>query len=186
MSTNPYQSPQAESASLETQPPLRREALKSVRKATLLLTAAGYFNLYVFGCNYYPFRILSPLDVAMIAFQVMGTAAIAIACWFLLLPLLEFTGRLIHNWLSPRSDTQPWSDAIYVSLKPAAKLAVAGVILWVTWVIGFYDFRIDFFVISYAVGIPAHILAACLYVPLLFRWYKLWRSSVPRADSETT
>lgn len=190
MSTNPYQSPQAESVSLETQPPLRREALKSVRVATILLTLAGVFNFYCFCVHGRTLYIGTPtpsmVDLTEFAAGCVGIGLIAVVCWFAFLPVLEFLSRMIHSIVARNTDPKQWDEALYASLKPAALLAIPGMILWFVWVIGFYFLGVNFFVISYAVGIPSHILAACLYVPLLFRWYKLWRSSVPHTDSETS
>lgn len=190
MSTNPYQSPQAESVPPKAPSPLRREALKSLRVATVLLTTAGLFNFVCFyglGRTWYTgSSSISVIDVSEFQAGFLGTALMGVVCWFTVLPVLEFLSRIIHRIASRNPDTGPWQEALYVSLKPAALLAVPGFVLWIIWTIGFYYLDVNFFVISYAVGIPAHILAACLYVPLLFRWYKLWHQNVPRTDSEAS
>ncbi|MBI1247069.1 hypothetical protein GC197_04400 [bacterium] len=178
MPTNPYQSPQADDTPVEVRLSKRQEALDSVRAAAALLTTAGLLN---FGALFSPgfetywhtptFWIVLAVDTILLA----GIGLIVAACWFLLLPTLEFLGGLIRAIIAPSVDRGEWQDAIYVSLKPARLLAIPGTILWVIWVIGLFYLNANFFVISYAVGIPAHILAACLYVPLIVRWYRLWR-----------
>ncbi len=188
MTTNPYQSPQVESTSPEFQVPRRAEALQSVRIATLLLTADGVFNVFAFYHTFTDFYIIvgkgpiyDPREIAVVSFAVI---LVFLASWFLLLPVLEFLGQLLREMLAPRVNREQWNEALYLSLKYAAWLAVPGMILWLAWVIAFYYLRLNFYLISYAVGIPAHILAACVYVPLLYRWFKLWRR--PQADREVT
>lgn len=190
MSTNPYQSPQAEITTSEEGLPLRDAVLKSLRVATLLLTAAWLFNYFCLcfhGRTSYIGQSI-PFTVTVVAFTIgsLMIGLIALVCWFAVLPVLEFVNQTARRMIAPITAPEPWERAFYISLKPAAMLALPGMILWIIWVIGFYLVGVNFYVISYSIGIPAHILAACLYVPLLFRWYKLWRSTVPRADSEAT
>ncbi|PQO39002.1 hypothetical protein C5Y96_03790 [Blastopirellula marina] len=126
------------------------------------------------------------LDLTEFAAGSVGIGLIAVVCWFAFVPVLEFLSRTIRSIVARNTDPKQWDEVLYVSLKPAALLAIPGMILWIIWVTGFYFLGANFFVISYAVGIPSHILAACLYVPLLYRWYKLWDRSVPRPDSEAS
>lgn len=188
MSTNPYQSPQAENATPKAHSPQRKDALKRVRVATFLLTVPGVFNVFCFFAYADPmFRNGGPLsleDLLMLAGCFLETVLVVLACWFLLLPLVEFIGRRIQSFVAPTSDRELWDDTLYRSLRPMPLLAFFGMLLWLAWVVAFYYLKLNFYVISYAVGIPAHILAACLYVPLLYRWVKLWRSPRPTADAE--
>ena len=40
------------------------------------------------------------------------------------------------------------------------------------WVFGFYEMQMNFYVLSWLIGIPAHILGACVYIPLIYGWYR--------------
>ena len=177
MTTNPYQSPQADDTQVVAPLPTRQEGLESIRTATALLSTAGLINfaaLFRPGFEVYwntpTFWIVLAVDTILLA----GIGLIVAACWFLLLPTLEFLGGLIRSIIAPSVNRGEWDNALYASLKPAGLLATFGMILWVIWVVGFFILNANFYVISYAVGIPAHILAACLYVPLIYRWYRLW------------
>lgn len=64
-------------------------------------------------------------------------------------------------------------DALYATFIRSAPYAVAGAILWGIWVFGFYQAKVDFMVLSVPVGILAHGLAAALYLPLIYRWYRI-------------
>ncbi|MHC2068007.1 hypothetical protein ACYFX5_11075 [Bremerella sp. T1] len=181
MSINPYQSPQVNNASITSKPPERQDALKSLRVATVLLTTASLFNIFAFYHTIADFFIIvgtgPTYDSREITMVAVATTLLVVACWFLLLPILEFLAQLIREILATKVDRNAWNDALYRSLKPAAFLAAPGMVLWLTWVFAFYYLRVNFFVISYAVGIPAHILGACLYVPLIVRWYRLYRAT---------
>jgi hypothetical protein len=74
------------------------------------------------------------------------------------------------------TDRAGWLDALHKQLTWAPYLALPGAALWAIWVFGVYQLHVDFRLLSWAVGVPAHLLAACLYVPLLYAWYQLSRS----------
>lgn len=65
----------------------------------------------------------------------------------------------------------------YRSLNSLICVAIPDAALWMVWVFGFYHMHSDFYTISWAVGAPAHLLAACWYVPLVHRWYRLARTA---------
>lgn len=152
--------------------------LGSLRLAILWLLIAGLVNFTAFHLHIKPLPgRQANTSLSNANFEVAGgllaISFLVIACWFALLPLLELITWKIQASFAPSDDPARWVGALYSSLKPAGLLAFLGMTLWALWVYGFYYLRVNFFVISYAIGIPIHILAACLYVPLLFRWYKL-------------
>ena len=180
MSTNPYETPATVSRTADPDSPNRRLAIAAVRKAFVILLAPALFNYYAFDTAAIDSSISPRLQVLFRTTNLIGIAVGAAMIWFLALTVLEFAGRTVRSVVAPDVSTDTWDDALYTSLKPAAYLAVLGAILWGLWVVGFYFVQLDFVMISYGIGIPAHILAACLYVPLVVRWYKLARASAPQ------
>lgn len=185
MSANPYQSPTVESLPPVRQPASRAESRAALHAACLILLAAGLVNYYAFdmrdiaGAGYD-----ARLKTVLRTMNVAGIAVVFLLSWFFALPLLEFFGRVIRALTGRRAALDRWNDALYLSLKPAKYLAVAGAVLWILWVVAFYVADFNFVVISFAVGLPAHLLAACVYVPLAFRWFKLARgdAAAPHRD----
>jgi hypothetical protein len=181
MSANPYQSPVAESLSPDHQLPGRRESLAALHKACLLLLAAGLVNYYAFdmrdiaGAGYD-----ARLKTVVRTMNLVGIAVVFLLSWFFSLPLLQLVARAIRALAGRHVSPDRWNDALYESLKPAAHLSEAGAILWVLWVVAIYYAQLNFVVISFAVGLPAHLLAACVYVPLSVRWFRLARGQGSR------
>lgn len=137
----------------------------------LLIAAAGNvacYNHQVFSGWPNPFQSL--------LFQ--GTnwswlVATSVLIWFWGLALLEWIAGCVHALRSPQTTLEMWKLAVYDSLGLAPLLAILGAITWVVWIAGFYFWNLDFYLISIPVGIVAHLLAAGLYLPLLYRWYQL-------------
>lgn len=182
METNPFQSPSAtdqlkeNSVASQQSPEARRAAEISVRAAILILLVAGLFNFYAF--DHAIIGTIIPPRVHMVV-RVIGLveiATITVLSWILLVPMLEGLGRFVRHLTGRRSEVAAWNDAVYRSLQPAVYLAIPGAIVWGIWVYGFYFAHFDFLILSYAVGIPAHLLAAALYLPLIIRWYTLART----------
>ncbi len=185
MSTNPYESPATVNRTADSHLPNRRSALAAFRTAFVILLTPALFNYYAFDTDAIGGGIPPILQAAYRTTNLVGIAVGSFLIWFFALPVLEAASRTIRNVVARDASTDRWVDALYMSLKPAAYLAVPGAILWALWVVGFYFLQLDFVMISYGVGIPAHILAACLYVPLLIRWYRLSRSELPAQRHRT-
>ena len=180
MSANPYRSPTVESLPPVRQPAGRVESLAALHTACLILLAAGLVNYYAFDMRHiagagYDAR----LKTLVRTMHLVGIALVFLLSWFFALPLLELVGRAIRALVGHRGSLDRWNDALYLSLKPARQLAAAGAILWILWVGAFYVAHFNFVVISFVVGLPAHLLAACVYVPLAVRWFKLARGDAP-------
>jgi hypothetical protein len=102
-----------------------------------------------------------------------------VSIWFWGLILLERIATLIY-WVVRRkrvcrSTLQQWKQQFYQALQRGPNLAFLGAILWVIWIVAIYSLQLDFFSVSLPIGIAAHILAACLYLPLFYSWYRLER-----------
>ena len=185
MSTNPYESPAVANHTADSHLPNRRSALAAFRTAFLILLAPALFNYYAFDTHAISGGIPPILQAVYRTTNLVGIVVGSTFIWFFALPVLEAVARTIRNVVARDASTDSWDGALYVSLKPAVYLAVPGAILWVLWVVGFYFLQLDFVMISYGVGIPAHVLAACLYVPLLIRWYRLSRTGLPAQRHRT-
>ena len=177
---NPYQV----TADLEPAPvsPLRRSALGSLRASWMILLPAALFNHLAFdpGALMGPWTPTGGLSLLRVA-NLLGFITGSVAIWFWLLPLLENVALLIRRVVASRTLRPAWLEALYRSLRPAGFLALPGTVIWALWVVGFYYLKIDFVLISVMAAIPAHLLAACLYLPLLFRWGQLWWQARPHA-----
>ena len=189
MNTNPYESP----ATVAQAPDLeevgselaiaKRTAMRSVWAAILILLVAGLFNYYAFDQVIIAEKVAPRLQVTVRVINLTGIVTITLVAWFLLVPALETLGRWGRYLTGEKAPVAAWSEALYRSLRPAFYLAIPGAILWAIWVMGFYFVHLDFFVLSIGVGVPAHLLAAVLYLPLLVRWYLLARSRSERQPS---
>jgi hypothetical protein len=131
--------------------------------------------------NYWAFDALavSPLsaDLARLfrTLNLLGLAFAFALIWLFGLVALERIAGLVRRVFANEIDRDQWLAVLHKRLTRAPYLAIPGAALWGIWVFGFYDLRIGFQTISWSVGVPAHLLAACLYLPLIHDWYQLAR-----------
>ncbi len=176
MDTNPYESPvsPAENTASDDSPD-RKAARLSLRVCLIILLLPGLYNYACFDS-----QLIGPLppDLRFLlrAFNLAGIAMVSVSIWFFGLLILEVLTKLVHSSLSRSSDLAAWNESLYVTFRRAPYFAVAGSVLWIIWVYGFYETPISFYAISYPIGILAHLLAAGLYVPLFRRWYHIRRA----------
>ncbi len=181
--TNPYQSPAVTSHTTTSSQgdamtiAQRRSAVVSVRIAILLLLVSGLFNYYAFDTFVIGNAMPAGFHTFLRVINLGGIFAVTALSWFLLVPGLEVLARFVRHLSGRQSTVSQWNEAIYRSLRPAAYLAIPGTILWGIWVAGFYFGQLNFTLLSLAIGVPAHLLAAGLYVPLIVRWYLLARTT---------
>jgi hypothetical protein len=179
MSLNPYESPpllpDEAMAGIAID---RTTGLKATRTIYWILLLPALLNELAFlhselRGNYQ----LGGLEV-LILLTVLG---VWVAIWIVITSLVYFGGfyliellaRGLRFLFAPKVSPGAWNHVLYTSLHASIKLVISGAILWAIWVIGFYVLEIDFYVISWLIGVPAHILGACFYVPLLYKWYRL-------------
>ncbi len=173
MHLNPYQSPTTYDRAVSW--PAREQALWRFRMAFLVLLVGALWN-------YCAFDAIATEDMPAgfaLVMRVINTLAFiggSLLIWFLALPFLEGIAAIVRNLAARHTDPQAWNEVLYRALNRTLLLAIPGSLLWIVWVWGFYLAQVDFFVISWAIGVPAHLLGACLYVPLLVGWYRLARN----------
>jgi hypothetical protein len=181
MIENPYQPPTSMSqpaertAALRTESaPQRAAALFHVRLILGILLVPAIYNIFRFS---YPSPAISPIPVGMsnlfFAGNLLGLIASSSLVYFFGLSFFEAITRASHAIFSRQPTLPWWLDALYATFIRSAPYAVAGAILWGIWVFGFYQAKVDFMVLSVPVGILAHGLAAALYLPLIYRWYRI-------------
>ena len=172
MTENPYEPPKSQTRLRYAESRLKKQARLSLRLAATILFLPAIYNYWEFDA-----QEVSPLpdDLAKLcrAVNILGIAVSAVVIWFLRLPVLEALARLLRALFASATDRSTWEDVLYQSMPRMIYLAVPGAALWTFWVFAIYQRDSDFHTISWAVGIPAHLLAACWYVPLLHRWYRL-------------
>ncbi|KAA5546222.1 hypothetical protein FYK55_04855 [Roseiconus nitratireducens] len=183
MQVNPYQPSSIDSADTEVGPE-RDRALASLRLAFLILLAPALMNYYAFD-TYVVSAGGLPRSVEMLsrAVNLSGFVIGGVLIWQYGLSFLERISHGIRAVFAGHCRIATWDGVLYQSLESSTVLAIAGAALWFVWVVGFYFVQIDFQTISWWVGVPAHLLAAMLYVPLLYRWYSLAKRS-PKHDPQ--
>ena len=157
---------------------LRADALRRIRQALLILLLPAFYNFICFNLLVAP--LVGDVHTRMIywVFNGMGFIVIATAVWFLGLRLLELLTVVLHKLFGRKATLENWNAALYEVLLRGPLLAVLGAIVWAIWVVAYYHLNVGFYMISVPTGIAGNLLAACLYVPLLYRWYALERTEV--------
>ncbi len=172
MPENPYKSPGRLNKTATAPTALQMQARRSFRALALVLLLPAVYNYWEFDVHVVsrlPGRFPVILRVAVLLAFVVGGALV----WFFGLPVLEAISRFVRVVFARGADANAWQEVLYRTLNRVPYLAVDGAALWVMWVFGFYEMQASFFPISLAVAISAHVLAACWYVPLIYRWYRL-------------
>lgn len=173
MSINPYESPRFPAVQRLPVNEGRATALRSVRIALLILLVPAVYNFICFN-----FQLPTPFVYR--AINTIGLLLIVIAVWFFGLAVLEFACRGIHSIAARNATLEDWKATLYVILGRTPWFAIPGAALWAIWVLAFYQLDVAFYDVSLPVGIAAHVLGACLYVPLIYRWYRLERTAAPQ------
>lgn len=173
MSTNPYESPKVPTALQPTANVDRVKALRSVRIALLILLVPAVYNFVCFNLYLNPRRIQLPNHSVYVTINSLGIVLLVFVIWFFGLAIFEFVAGGLHSILARKSLLDDWKSTMYVIVRRAPMFAIAGAVLWAIWVAAFYQLRVGFYAVSVPVGVAAHLLAACLYVPLFYRWYKI-------------
>lgn len=178
---NPYRSPATIDQPAPAAPLLRADALFRFRVAVTLLLIAAFANAF-----FRPRFLYMVTSVMLIKYRIglldfLFISAIGFFAMTGAFNALERLAKLLRRIFAANSDPEAWNNAIYNAFRPAIPLGLAGALLWIIWVIAFFELRINFYVISYAVGIPAHLLAACVYLPMLSGWFKAARTTAEKA-----
>lgn len=174
MSINPYQPPSSSPATETDFAALRAIARQAVRRSLLILSVPAFYNYCAFDAQ----AIVgagTPPGLALLyrAANLLGSVVGGALVWFLGLPLIELFSHGLRLLVARTADASVWNRTLYEALRRSPYLAVPGAVLWAVWVFGFYQLRIDIVTISWVVGVPAHLLAAALYFPLICRWCRL-------------
>jgi hypothetical protein len=175
MTENPYESPRCMGETTSEPLSLRMQATRSLRILELVLLVPALYNYWEFDAHAVS-RLPGLLARDCRAANLLGFVVGGALVWFVGMPTLEGIARLLRIVFAGSTDGTAWQEVLYRSFQRTTRLAVGGAALWVIWVFGFYEMRSDFYTISWAVGVPAHVLAACWYVPLIYRWCRLAES----------
>jgi len=166
MNQNPYTPPGVQTDDISSTDDIRLSALRGIRMALLILVFPALYNFYCFAV-FLP-GIVRTINALAILLTLM-------AIWIFGLSALEFFTGGIHTMVARRSASAQWKTALYEVLRRLPLFAGPGAILWAIWVFAFYQLRLDFHLVSIPIGIAGHALAACVYVPLIYRWYRVER-----------
>ncbi|MEM1069001.1 MAG: hypothetical protein AAGG48_23220 [Planctomycetota bacterium] len=173
MNENPYQPPMVPE---EKESADKTRARRSFRLATVILWVPAVYN-------YLEFDAIAltglPGDVEWLYRSVNVVLLLTgfVLLWFIGLNLVERTSLLLHRVFASHTDVKDWQETLYRSVPRIVRLALFGAGLWLIWIVGFYRMDWDFYTLSWVIGVPAHALAACWYLPLLVRWYQLVTSA---------
>lgn len=153
-------------------------AQRSVRIALLILLVPAVYNFICFNFPSNANQIDVPFrSVFYRTFNLIGLVLIASAIWRFGLPVLEFVTGGIHSIVARNSKIDDWKATLYIIVRRLSMFSIPGAALWALWVAMFFQLQFNFFAVSVPIGIGAHLLAAGLYVPLIYRWYIMERSA---------
>ncbi len=172
MTENPYQSPSFVVKGNRAESSLRHEARRSFRTAALILFLPAAYNYWAFD-RYAVGRLHEDIASVCRVANMLGLVIGAGLIWHVGLPCLEAIAQCLRIVFARSTDREAWDETLYRSLRSVVYLAIPGAVLWMGWVFGYYHMLGDFYTLSWAIGIPAHLLGACWYVPLAYRWYRL-------------
>ena len=178
MSMNPYESPKSEATPRPPSSAERAAAKRSIRISLAIMLVPAIYNSICFSFPDAPNRSELPIHNVYRTINGIGFVAIVIAIWFLGLAALEFVTGGLHAIFSRNSKLHDWKTSLYVVVRRAPVFALCGAVLWAIWVAAFYQLGIGFYTVSLPIGIAAHLLAAGLYIPLFYRWYKVERAGM--------
>ena len=173
MSDNPYQTPQSVAEPYPLRTNVRTLAEWRVRTALLILLVPAIYNFVCFSYTIGISQIVYPFFVISLVMNSLGFMFVVAMVWFFGLKILELFTWLAYRSMSRKANLDDWLKALYQTLDQTPIFAVLGAILWTLWVVGFYHLQVGFYAISVPLGIVAHLLAAALYLPLLYRWYRM-------------
>ena len=172
MNANPYQSPKTPTLQETVANADRVAAMRNVRIALLIMLAPAIYNLVCFS-----FRSTNepefPIHALYRTVNSIGMALAAAAVWFSGLAALELISRVIHSILARSSNVDDWVKPLYWTIRRFPVFAIFGAALWAIWVFAFYQLNMRFYAVSVPIGIAAHLLAAGLYIPLAYQWFRL-------------
>ena len=180
MSTNPFESPSSPAQQRPSQNEPRNAARRNMKTALLMLLPAALYN---FACFNFPLTATLPIHRLYQAVNSLGLISIVAFVWFFALTCLEGITGGIHTMVARNSSLAAWKKELYAILRRLPSFAIPGTVLWTIWVAAVYQLRIGFYAVSVPVGVAAHILAACLYIPLVYRWYKLEQQRPSNSNS---
>ncbi len=173
MNQNPYTPPESQQPVIPALNVDQALARRNVRMALLILLMPAVYNFCCFNFPMGSATRQSSVPAVFVIANSAGMISVAAAIWFFGYQALEITVRLIHSIVARHSKFDQWQHALYVTLVRLPVFAILGAILWVIWVAAFYQAGIGFYTISWPIGLAAHLLAAGLYVPLIYRFYRL-------------
>ncbi len=152
-------------------------ALSSVRIALLILFVPAVYNFICFNFPSNANRIEVPIHSVYVTINLLGIVLIVFAIWIFGLTILEFVAGGLHSILARKSLLDDWKATLYIIVRRTPLFAVPGAALWAIWVAAIYQLQLGFYIVSIPIGVAAHLMAASLYVPLFYRWYKMERAA---------
>ncbi len=167
MSSNPYEPPSSTELAVLPADELRPVAALRFQQSCLILLAPALLNFICFHLT---------LRFEIVLLDLLGFIALALLVWFRGFAIIEGVSSMLHTIVCGHRARQEWTQLLHKRLESLPGFIAVGSVLWLLWLIGFYAMQINFYLISYAIGIPAHILGACFYVPLITGWFRIVRA----------
>lgn len=171
---NPYEAPRSllihDVPSLQTSSNRTRGNI-CLRWSLLFLMIPAAYNIAFLSKlknDYLGAATLIFLAINWLLLIVMGLLIGTFGLW-----LLELVTGVLHRCFSRRATRHSWNATLYLTLRSAPIFAAFGAITWSIWVFAFFELKWNFYLISIPAGILGHGLAAALYLPLFYRWYRL-------------
>lgn len=173
MSDNPYQTPQIVADLYPIRTTVRIVVERRVRTALLVLLVPAIYNFVCFSFAIGNSQIVNPFFVISLALNTLGFVFVFATVWFFGLTIIERIAWIVDRIMARKANLNGRLNVLYQALDTTPIFSVLGAILWTTWVVGFYHLGLDFYALSFPIGIAAHLLAAAFYLPLFYRWFRM-------------
>ncbi len=142
----------------------------------------AFYNLVCFAYAPKWNRVVLPYEPFGRFVNTFAFGITAVIVWWWALNFLEAITAALFRIFARRSQRSDWLLELYVGLRPAPYVALAGAVVWFLWITAFYTLGIYFYEVSIPASIAGNLLGARLYVPLAYRWYMLERNAADQAS----
>ncbi|OYP38922.1 hypothetical protein [Rhodopirellula sp. MGV] len=171
MTSNPYEAPGDDSLDQNDLSKRRHQGLMWFRGLLVVLLLPAIYNYIRFdhailhgpGVSAGLIKTYRAVNMVLIAIG-------SLSLWIWGYPVIEWLSMKLKRLFGPNKDPLAWQDCLHRSARQAFRLSFPAAALWFVWVHIFYRSPENFILLSWLIGIPAHLLAACWYIPLFRSW----------------
>ena len=177
MNVNPYESPRkarpiAKKDSFSKALAVERaKAAGRFTQTILVLAVPAVFNLLLFN-HFVTGGVSPPLFYVLATLNAIGVAFAIFSLLFGGFFVSEKLTQLANRLFGKGQKLDQWNEALYDVLEQAWFLAIPAAMLWAFWLVMVYFTDVPYLFYGLPSLAIAHLMAASLYIRLLWRWYK--------------